>query len=119
MTETILVVDDDAGIRELLRLKLESSGFNVDLRSSGEKCLTYLEEEPPPDLVLLDVKMPKVSGLEVLERIRTDLDAEPPVVLLTRADLPADDDMAGATDYLRKPFRVQEVIESVQRIVAD
>ena len=119
MTETILVVDDDAGIRELLRLKLENSGFDVDLRSSGEKCLAYLDEEPPPDLVLLDVKMPKVSGFEVLERMRTDLDAEPPVVLLTRAELPEDDDMAGATDYLRKPFRVQEVIERVERIVAD
>lgn len=118
MTGTILVVDDDAGIRELLRFKLENNGFDADLRSSGEKCLTYLEEEPTPDLVLLDVKMPRVSGFEVLERIRTGVDPDLPVVLLTRADL-SDDDLARATDYLRKPFRVNEVLECVQGILTE
>jgi DNA-binding response OmpR family regulator len=115
MATTILIVDDDPGIRDLLSFKLEKSGFNTETLSSGEDCLDHLDEGPSPDLMLLDVQMPRTDGLEVLDRMQAEPDTDFPVLLLTRVDLSSgSDDVAGATDYIRKPFRITEVVDAVE-----
>ncbi|EMA45093.1 response regulator [Halococcus saccharolyticus] len=118
MTRTVLIVDDDAGIRELLRFKLGKHDFEVATSSNGRECLEYLDTEPLPDLVLLDIMMPYMDGNEVLDRIRDEVDVTLPVVLLTAAESRAEiDDSIEVTDHIEKPFRMNEVVDCVQHVL--
>ncbi len=114
---TILVVDDDVNIREPLEKRLEMEGYRVMTAVDGEEGLQRLEEDP--DLVLLDVDMPRLDGFGVLERMR----AEPryrdmPVIVMTahaRSATEASQGLGlGASDYVRKPFDFQELLARVQ-----
>jgi CheY-like chemotaxis protein len=118
MTQTVLIVDDDAGMRELLQFKLAKNDFEVATSSDGRECLDYLEAEPLPDLVLLDIMMPHMDGHEVLDRIRNEIDAALPVVLLTAAESREEvDDGVEVTDHIEKPFRMNEVVDCVERVL--
>jgi DNA-binding response OmpR family regulator len=116
----ILVADDDQDIRALVAFRLERAGYEVVQASDGEEAVR-LAFERVPDLAVLDVMMPKLTGLEVTRRLR---DAEEtrrvPVILLTaraqEADVVAGFE-AGADDYLRKPFSPQELRSRVQAIL--
>jgi CheY-like chemotaxis protein len=114
----ILIVDDTPANRELLRRRLEKRGFTCDEAESGEACLAAIVANGY-DLVLLDVRMPGISGLDTLESIRRDYDAlSLPVVMVTAHD--ANDDVAtalssGANDYISKPIKFSVAIA---RIVA-
>jgi DNA-binding response OmpR family regulator len=106
---TILVVDDDGNIRHLVTTALENEGFHVVEASNGMEALERFDKDKP-DLVLLDVMMPVISGLEVLQHIRHK-DATP-VMLLT--GLGSEDNRVtglqlGADDYMVKPFSVREL----------
>ncbi len=103
--QRILVVDDDPSVTSLLKRGLSHEGFAVDVASSGPQGLD-LARERPPDLVILDVMMPGVDGLQVLERLRA-ADAQLPIILLTARDAAADQVKGlglGADDYITKPF---------------
>ena len=113
----ILVVDDDAEIRLLLRELLERASFDVDEAESGRAALRSLHSSPPA-LVLLDVSMPDLDGYQTLERIR-DL-SEVPVIMLTAHARELEKVRgltAGADDYVAKPFGRQELLARVQALL--
>ena len=105
----ILVVDDESSVRDSLKLLLKTN-FQVEVAEDGEQALSMLETFEP-DLVLLDVIMPKLDGLETLKRVK---EGHPtlPVVMLTATNTVRTAVQAmkyGATDYLNKPFDVEEL----------
>jgi DNA-binding NtrC family response regulator len=107
----ILVVDDDDSVRRFLATLLASLGHEVTCAESGEQALRRIEETPRPGLVLLDLIMPGMGGLEVLDRIRESLPSLPVIVLSTEGRLKTVVDAVkrGASDYLTKPFGEQEL----------
>lgn len=110
MTDRLLVVDDEPSMREFLEIMLSQEGYQVSLASSGEEGLkSYRQEEH--DLVLTDVKMPGMSGLELIKEIHS-LDPSIPIIAIT-AYACADDAIravrAGAYDYLSKPFQIDDL----------
>jgi DNA-binding response OmpR family regulator len=110
--KTILVVDDEDDILDLVRFRLEHDGYRVLTASDGQTGLTLARAERP-DLCILDVMMPKLSGLEVLAELRADpVTAETRVILLTARGQDADVDRGfelGAHDYVTKPFSPKEL----------
>jgi DNA-binding response OmpR family regulator len=117
----VLVVDDDADIRELVAFKLEQAGFEVTAAADGQLGLDAALRGRP-DLVLLDLMLPKLSGLEVCRRLREDpATAATPVILLTAKAQEADVQRAfsaGADDYVVKPFSPRELVTKVQAVLA-
>ena len=116
---TILVVDDERAVRESLRRALELEGYAVELAEDGEEALRRLELEPPPDVVVLDVLMPGVDGLEVCRRVRQSGSSVPVLMLTARAEV--DSRVAGldagADDYLPKPFALAELLARLRALL--
>jgi DNA-binding response OmpR family regulator len=117
----ILIADDDEDIRELVAFKLETAGFAVTTVDNGVSALSAAVENPP-DLVVLDVMMPGLSGIEVCRALRADrTTAHLPIILLTaRAQ---EDDVqvglgAGADDYVVKPFSPRDLVSRVEAVLA-
>jgi two-component system, OmpR family, KDP operon response regulator KdpE len=114
---TILIVDDDAGLRELVRLNLEHEGFAVKQVADGFACLETLREQRP-DLVVLDVMMPGMDGWETCRRLREF--SQVPVLMLT-ARVQSQDIVtgleSGADDYLLKPFNIDEFVARVRALL--
>lgn len=116
MSATILIVDDDAEIRELLELLLSGEGYAVRQAESGEAALGMLDEGV--DLIILDVMMPGMSGYKVCARIRERSNA--PVLFLTARGLDTDLTLgfsAGGDDYLSKPFSNAELLSRVKALL--
>jgi len=117
---TIMVVDDHPDLVEILRITLESNGFNVRCAYSGQELLAALEKEKP-DLILLDIMMPRMDGLEVLYRLRENSDtASIPVIFLTAKVLDEDIQRGykmGAKYYITKPFIPTQVLEGVNLVL--
>ena len=120
----ILVVDDDPAILQLLTDILSAQGFRIDGAPSARRCFELISEpNQPPDLILLDVMLPDISGFDALERIRksTATSAIPVAVIST---LPERSyrrraDELGADEYLQKPFKPMEVVEAVKRLLSN
>jgi DNA-binding response OmpR family regulator/DNA-binding CsgD family transcriptional regulator len=115
----VLVVDDEADIRDLVRLNLELEGHDVEVAADGAAALAAIAEGLRPDLVLLDLMMPKVDGWEVLRQLKADADPDvtsTPIVLLTAKTGELDrirGGIEGALRYLTKPFNVAVLLEAV------
>lgn len=114
---TILVADDDDDIRALVTLRLRRFGFEVVTAADGEQALALVRDRAP-DLAILDVTMPGLTGLEVTRALRADEQTRGlPVLLLTArvqdADLTAGLE-AGATGYVRKPFQPAELLARIE-----
>ena len=110
----ILVVDDEASIRDALKQLFEYEGHKVALASDGIEALAFLEESRP-DLIFLDVKMPGLDGLEVLKRIR-DRDSAALVVMISghgTIDTAVDATRKGAYDFLEKPLDSDRLLQSL------
>ena len=120
--QKVLVVDDNQDVRELIVHILNADGFHVYAAVDGENALAILNSNPV-DLVLLDVMMPGMSGLEVLKEIRTGSNKkvrEVPVMMITAMSSTDDVDQAlaiGANSYVVKPFRGATVREKVRKIL--
>jgi DNA-binding response OmpR family regulator len=115
----ILLVDDDAEIVESLRLALEANGYTVLIARDGNQGLALSERENP-DLVILDMMMPKRSGFLVLEKMRRTREVPLRVIMITANEgsrHKAYAEMLGVDDYIRKPFPMDRLIESVQRLI--
>ena len=120
MKAKVLVVEDDHDIAELVRLHLVRAGFETDLVTSGDEVLPRLREARP-DLVVLDVMLPGLSGLEVCRLVRADAElAAVPIVMVT-ARVHEEDRVAGfeigADDYVTKPFSPRELVARVQAVL--
>jgi len=117
----ILLVEDDVFMLELLSEKLRKSGFDVSVATNGEECLKILESLKP-DLVLLDVVMPKLDGFDVLRRIKSSQDSSSvPVVILSNLGQKEEIERAmslGAKDYIIKAnFTTKEIVEKLNSIL--
>ena len=112
----ILIVDDDESVRRFLATLLTALGHDVASAESGEQALRRLEESPRPELVLLDLILPGIGGLEVLDRIRESHPLLPVIVLSTEGRLKTVVDAVkrGASDYLTKPFGEQELTLAIR-----
>ena len=114
---TVLVVDDDTDIARFIEINLRLEGFDVRVAHDGEQAEHSIDEETP-DLVLLDVMMPKVDGVELCRRLRANpATANLPVIMLTAKSLSADKVVgltAGADDYIIKPFDTLELVARVR-----
>jgi excisionase family DNA binding protein len=115
----VLLVDDDARVRELVRVNLEFEGYNVREAGSAEEGMTAIEEAKP-DLVLLDVMMPQTDGWEMLRRIqdRYGAGAIPVVMFSGKVDEQAQAQAAtsGARGFVGKPFDLQQLIDQTKQI---
>src|SRR6201992_762864 len=113
----IALVDDDKNILASVNMLLEQEGYHVRTFSDGASALTALTANPP-DLAILDIKMPRRDGLELLRRLRQA--AEVPVIFLTSKDEEIDELMglnAGADDYIKKPFSQRLLLERVKAVL--
>src|SRR5712692_943826 len=117
MAKRVLVVDDDEGIRDLLRLLLEEEGFCVALARNGREALDRVAEKPPL-LVLLDLQMPEMSGWEAHQRLRAEHAGLPVVVMTAGEHARREADQHGADGFLAKPFELADVLNTVARFVA-
>ena len=120
--QRILIADDDEDLGCLVKFKLEFAGFEVDWRQDGRHAWEGIRAEKP-DLVILDVMMPELTGFEVLEKIRADEElVSIPVIVLSaksqEADVKAGMEL-GATEYVIKPFRPGELLACVMRLLPD
>ena len=113
----VLIVDDDEGIREYVRVQLELEGYSVRGAGSAEEGLAALEEQSP-DLILLDVMMPQVDGWEMLRRVqeRHGVGSIPVIMFSGKVD-EADAAARGAQGFIGKPFDPQQLIESTKQLL--
>jgi excisionase family DNA binding protein len=115
----VLIVDDDPGLRGYVRASLEAEGYAVREAGSAEEGLAALDEEPP-DLILLDVMMPKVDGWEMLRRVqeRHDVGAIPVIMFSGRVEEGAGEAMSrGAQGFVGKPFDPDQLVESTKQLL--
>lgn len=113
----VLAVDDEAGILRLIKLELAAQGFRVATATSGEEALRAAEEQRP-DIVLLDIIMPELTGLEVLRRLRERRNV--PVIFVTARDAELDKVRGlefGADDYIVKPFSPDELAARIRAVL--
>ena len=117
MTERILVVDDEAAIRETVGYALRGEGYEVSDAADGEEALEAARSNGF-DVLILDLMLPKLSGVEVCRRLRAESDV--PILLLTAKDAEVDRVLgleAGADDYVTKPFSMAELVSRVRAIL--
>ena len=115
----VLLVDDDTEIIDSIRYALESKGYQIFIARDGNQGLAMAESEDP-DLVILDMMMPKRSGFLVLEKLRRTREVPVRVIMITANEgsrHKAYAEMLGVDDYIRKPFPMDRLIESVQRLI--
>src|SRR5688572_10010464 len=119
---TVLVVDDEPYIGRIIQLKLESGPYRVVLVQDGKSALDRLHSEDPVHLILLDIMMPLISGLDVLAELRQIPHRRiTPVIMLTAKGHETDREQAavlGATDFLTKPFSPKKLLARIDEIFA-
>ena len=116
-TAKILIVDDDVEIIESVRYALEGEGYDVVIARDGNQGLALAERESP-DLIILDMMMPKRSGFLVLEKLRRISDEMVPVIMITGNEgsrHKAYAELLGVSDYIRKPFQMDKLLRAVDQ----
>jgi len=120
MKSTVMIVEDEASLVTMLRYNLEKEGFNVTEAGDGEEALV-IADETPPDAVLLDWMLPRMSGIEVCRQLRRKSETRNvPIIMLTARNEEADKIRGlnvGADDYLTKPFSMPELIARVRALL--
>ena len=117
MSEKIILIDDDSNILASVSLALRAEGWLVETYNDSEQGLVALQRNSP-DIAILDIKMPKMDGMELLKRLRTSNDM--PVIFLTSKDDEIDEAIGlrmGADDYITKPFSQKLLIERIRAVL--
>ncbi len=119
MSSHILIVDDEAAIRDMVRMALEMEGFNVSDASNAHQAAKILAEESI-DLILLDWMMPGISGIDFAGRIRREGNAQVGIIMVTAKD--DENDLirgldVGADDYVKKPFSTKELVSRINAVL--
>ena len=117
----VLLVDDDSEVIEAMRYALEGNGFEVLVAGDGNQGLAMAEKNSP-DLLVLDMMMPKRSGFLVLEQLRRDGNDSVKVIMITGNEGNRHQQYAellGVDDYLRKPFPIEKLVESAKALVSN
>ena len=117
MSSRILLIEDDEGITKFLRRSLAYEGYTVDVAHDGQMGLNIARDNPP-DLVVLDLMLPKIDGLEVCRRLRSG--GEVPILMLTAKDGVSDRVLGldmGADDYMVKPFDLDELLARIRALL--
>jgi DNA-binding response OmpR family regulator len=117
MSQTILIVDDEAKLREMIRLYLEQEGYKVVEAKNGREAL-FVARDAKPDLVILDLMMPEMNGTEFMRQFSKESDT--PVIMLTAKVSDTDKILGleiGADDYVTKPFNVRELTARVRAVL--
>lgn len=122
MSHSVLVVDDDVEIRQLLSIMLSLAGFQLETAVNGEDALAKIAQQPP-DVLILDVMMPKMDGLTLCKKLRQqEQTAQLPIILLSgKAHIEAINEglQAGANRYLTKPTAMDELKRSIQEVLSE
>jgi len=116
--DRILIIEDDVKIARVIRLELEHEGYTVESVHDGVSGLAYSKENEW-DLILLDIMIPKLNGMEVLRRIRSE-DYETPIILLSARDSVIDKVSGldqGANDYITKPYQIEELLARIRSCI--
>ncbi|PIR20426.1 MAG: DNA-binding response regulator [Deltaproteobacteria bacterium CG11_big_fil_rev_8_21_14_0_20_47_16] len=120
MAQSILIVEDDPDIAQLIAFSLQQAKYHVEVASDGEKGLRVLERDPPPAMVILDLMLPGKDGLSICRSIKSNARTKNlPVLMVTAKGEEADRIVGfemGADDYLSKPFSPRELVLRVQAI---
>lgn len=111
----VLLVDDDEKILRIFRFKLKAPGYEVITATNGQDAITLVESEKP-DIVVMDVIMPGMSGLEALQALRTFSDL-PVIIISARADNADKALSLGANSFVYKPFNPDELVKRIQAIL--
>jgi len=114
---TIALVDDDRNILTSISMALEAEGYRIDTYTDGASALSGLQDRPP-DIAIVDIKMPRMDGMELLRRLRQKSDL--PVIFLTSKDEEIDELFGlkmGADDFIRKPFSQRLLVERVKAVL--
>ena len=116
MSKKILICDDEVGIRESLNLILKDD-YELAFCDNGQACLECLTPEQEFDLLLLDIKMPKISGLDILKKIKEKKPALKVIIITGYKSVETASEAinAGAVDYIVKPFSSKDILKSVER----
>lgn len=121
MTKTILVVDDSESIREIVGFTLENEGFNVLFGENGQDALKHLNKEPIIDLIVTDLHMPVMNGIEFIKLVRNNREYKSvPILFLTTESQTAkkmEAKEAGATGWIIKPFVPAKLIEAINKVM--
>jgi len=119
--QKILVADDEEDFLKMMSIRLKSRGYEYDLARNGVEVLEYCKKEKP-DLIVLDVMMPKMDGLKALRKLKEDDNLKDiPVIILTAGafDISSElDDLASANDFLLKTVDVKLVLEKIENILS-
>jgi len=116
-SKTILVVDDSVVIRKMVEIALENEKYNIVSVATGKEALKFIDENEP-DLVILDIMLPDVNGLDILKAIKASKST--PVVMLSAKDTPRETSKAkelGADDFIPKPFKDEELVLKVKELI--
>ena len=120
MAKTVLIADDEPNIILSLKFIMEQAGYDVRVARDGDDALTQMAQQPP-DLVLLDVMMPRMTGYDVCQAIRANPDyAGTRIIMVTAKGRPAERDKGlalGADDYVTKPFSTRDVMQQVRSLL--
>lgn len=120
MSKKILIVDDDLLIRRLLQHNLNKAGYRVSVANNGYKALKIVKKDKP-DLIISDVVMPKLNGLELCKKLREDPDTKLIPIILMTSDTQIQDKLRdskfGADDYLTKPFHLEDLLVRVDSLL--
>jgi len=116
MRPHVLIIEDEAGLLEILELNFRSAGYQVSTAADGVTAWQQYEHERP-DLLVLDLNLPKISGFRLLELVRSESDL--PVIILTAYDFAEAEEVARHRPdaFIKKPFDVQELIHIADRLV--
>jgi DNA-binding response OmpR family regulator len=122
MRDEIVVVEDERGVADVLRRRLEFAGFAVHIEGCGNAALNYLAAHHP-SLVILDLRLPDISGYEVCRKLRQVYHPwDVPILMLTAMDRPIDKLRGfaqGADAYLTKPYDAKELLETIALLLGD